>query len=140
MTQAKGTINRVELLGWLGADPELRFMPSGTAVCRLRIATKRSAGQGEDGQRAYETEWTNVEVWDRLAEVCGNRLQKGSRVLVTGSLRTDSWQDRETGQTRWKTYVRAEGVLFLDGRPESAHEDEAESQAASEDVSTDIPF
>jgi len=116
-------------------EPELRFTPNGTATCKLRIATKRPAGQGEDGKRAYETEWVNVEAWERLAERCNSFLHKGSRVLIAGSLRTDAWQDRETGQTRSRTYVRADDVLFLDARPEQ--QDEAE---AVEETVEELPF
>lgn len=135
MEQIKGTLNRVELLGWLGMEPELRFTPNGTATCKLRVATKRPAGQDEDGKRTYETEWVNVEAWERLAELCNSYLHKGSRVLITGSLRTDSWQDRETGQNRSRMYVRAEDVTFLDARQESH-----EAPEAAEEVAADLPF
>jgi single-strand DNA-binding protein len=136
MNQVKGTVNRVELLGWLGMEPELRFTPNGTATCKLRVATKRpAAGQDENGKRAYETEWVNVEAWEWLAERCNSYLHKGSRVLITGSLRTDAWQDRETGQTRSRMYVRADDVLFLDARQEQQDEAEAVEQTVE-----DLPF
>lgn len=128
-----GTINRVELLGWLGGDPEMRYTPSGTAVCKLRVATKRLAGRDASGEQQVETDWTTVEVWDKLAERCNQYLRKGSRILISGSLRTESWEDRETGQRRTKTFVRGEDVLFLD-RAERGERTEAEPEAAGEDA------
>jgi len=115
MRSFRGTVNRVELIGRLGADPEVRQVGNGVTVCRFNLATNRPAGIDEQGKRLSETEWTTVEAWERLAEVCGNYLQKGRRVMVMGSLRTDNWQDKESGQPRSRTYVRAEEVIFLDG-------------------------
>lgn len=122
MNMVKGTMNRIELLGNLGADPEMRFTPGGKAVCTFRVATKRYASRTAEGERTYETDWTTVEVWDYLAERCNDMLHKGSRVMVVGSLRTDSWEDRETGQKRFKAFVRADEVLPVErrqGAPES---------------------
>jgi single-strand DNA-binding protein len=115
MRSFRGTVNRVELIGRLGADPEVRQVGNGVTVCRFNLATNRPAGSDEQGTRLSESEWTTVEAWERLAEVCGNYLQKGRRVMVMGSLRTDSWHDKESGQPRSRTYVRAEEVIFLDG-------------------------
>ncbi len=127
MRSFRGTVNRVELIGRLGADPEVRQVGNGVTVCRFNLATNRPAGSDEQGKRLSETEWTTVEAWERLAEVCGNYLQKGRRVMVMGSLRTDSWQDKESGQPRSRTYVRAEEVIFLDGgngKQDNDHEEE----------------
>jgi single-strand DNA-binding protein len=135
MEQIKGTVNRVELVGWVGAEPEQRFIPSGVAVCNFRVATNRFAGRNEAGERLVEAEWTTVEAWDKLAEQCGRFIHKGSRVRVTGSLQTQSWEDRETGQKRYRTVVRAEEVLFLG--PRQATQDAAE---AVEEIVADLPF
>ena len=135
MEQIKGTVNRVELVGWVGADPEQRFIPSGVAVCNFRVATNRFAGRNEAGERLVEAEWTTVEAWDKLAEQCGRFIHKGSRVRVTGSLQTQSWEDRETGQKRYKTVVRADEVLFLG--PHQGTQDAAE---AVEETATELPF
>jgi single-strand DNA-binding protein len=97
-----------------------RFTPSGTAVCNFRVV---------------EAEWTTVEAWEKLAEQCGRFLHKGSRVRVIGSLHTQSWEDRESGQKRFKTVVRAEDVLFLSTRERA--QDEAE---AVEETVEDLPF
>lgn len=133
MRSIKGTINNVELLGWLGADPELRFTPSGIKFCRFRIATKRFGAQDETGNRMVETEWVNVECWDRLADLCSTYLHKGSRAMISGSLRSETWTDRESGQQRWRTFVRAENILFLDARPEQQVE-ATEETAETEEV------
>ena len=135
MEQIKGTVNRVELVGWVGAEPEQRFVPSGVAVCGFRVAPKRWAGRSEEGNRSVETDWTPVEAWDRLAEQCARFIHKGSRVRVIGSLHTRSWEDRESGQKRFKTIVRADEVLFLDARERGQDEDEA-----VEEVVAELPF
>ena len=118
MRSYRGTMNRVELIGRLGADPELRQLNGGTAVCRFNLATNRPGPNDEHGQRTSETDWTQIEAWEKLGETCGTYLTKGRRVLVMGSLRTDSWTDRESGQQRWRTIVRADDVIFLDPRDE----------------------
>ena len=125
MESIKGTVNRVELVGWIGAEPEQRFIPSGAAVISFRIATKRWVGRSDDGSRTVDTDWTAVEAWEKLADQCGRFLHKGSRVRVVGSLHTQAWEDRESGQKRYKTLVRAEEVLFLDARQEQAADVEA---------------
>jgi len=135
MEQIKGTVNRVELVGWVGAEPEQRFVPSGVAVCSFRVATKRWAGRSDEGNRSVETDWTPVEAWEKLAETCAHYIHKGSRVRIIGSLHTRSWEDRESGQKRFKTVVRADDVLFLSTRERM--QDEAE---AVEETVEDLPF
>ena len=135
MNQVKGTVNRVELVGWVGAEPEQRFIPSGVAVCNFRVATNRLAGRNEAGERMLEAEWTTVEAWDKLAETCARYIHKGRRVRIVGSLQTRSWEDRESGQKRYKTVVRAEDVLFLDAPQESQDAAETVEQAVE-----DLPF
>ena len=115
MRSIKGTVNYVELIGWLGNDPEQRYTPSGIAIANFSLGTKRPGARQEDGSWLYETDWIDVEAFDKLAEIVSANLQKGSRVRVTGNLRTDSWQDRD-GNPRKRIYVRAEDILFLDAR------------------------
>jgi single-strand DNA-binding protein len=122
-------------VGSIGAEPEQRFIPSGTAVGTFRVATNRPAGRNEAGERIVEADWTPVEAWEKLAEQCGRFLHKGSRVRAVGSLQTQSWEDRETGQKRYKTVVRAEEVLFLG--PRTGTQDAAE---AVEETVEDLPF
>jgi single-strand DNA-binding protein len=130
MRTVKGTVNSVELIGRLGADPEMRLLANGASVCRFNLATNRLGAQDDQGNRQIETDWTSVEVWERLAERCNTYLARGRRVRITGSLRTDSWADKESGQTRYRTYVRADDVMFLDPRPDQNESaDEGESEA-----------
>ncbi len=115
MRPLKGTVNFVELIGWLGNDPEERFTPSGIAIANFSLGAKRRGARHEDGSWLYETDWIDVEAFDKLAETANANLQKGSRVRVTGSLRTDTWQDRD-GHPRKRMFVRADDILFLDAR------------------------
>jgi single-strand DNA-binding protein len=131
MAQVKGTINRIELLGWLGQDPELRMLPNGASYCRFSIATKRYGAHDSSGAPTIETEWVSVEAWEKLAELCNRSLHKGSRVMVMGNLRSESWTDKATNQPRSRSFVRLEQIVFLDGRPgtpESAAEEIREGE------------
>lgn len=134
MKQVRGTVNRVELIGWVGGEPEQRFVSSGASVCSFRVATKRLGSRDESGERAVQTDWIPVEAWERLAEQCGRFLHKGSRIRVIGSLQTQSWDDRETGQRRFKTLVRADEVLFL------SQKSEEQAEPVAEVAEEDLPF
>ena len=113
--KANAMVNRVILVGNLGKDPEVRYTSGGQAVANLRIATSRSWTDKQSGQRKEETEWHDVEVWGKQAEQCGEYLAKGRQVYVEGRLKTDKWQDKATGQERYKVKVVAETVRFLGG-------------------------
>src|SRR5258708_26995930 len=114
-----GSLNRVMLIGRLTRDPELRFTPSGTAVCQLALATNRY-GQDQSGERREFTDYHDVVVWNqgnrKLAELCSQYLQKGRLVYVEGRLQTRSWDDQATGQKRYRTEGNANDVQFLDSR------------------------
>ncbi len=114
-----GSLNRVMLIGRLTRDPELRFTPSGTAVCNLALATNRY-GQDQSGERREFTDYHDIVVWNqgnrKLAELCGQYLQKGRLVYIEGRLQTRSWDDKDTGAKRYKTEVNANDVQFLDSR------------------------
>jgi single-strand DNA-binding protein len=139
MHQVRGTVNRVELIGWLGDAPEQRIFASGTKVCSFSVATKRLGSRAESGERQFETDWTSVEVWEKLAERCATSLHKGSRVRISGSLHTRSWDDKESGQRRYRTIVRADEVLFLDARGD-AHEELPAEEAPEGEDGEDVPF
>ncbi len=109
-------VNKVILVGNLGTDPEVRYTSGGQAVANLRIATSRSWTDKQSGQRKEETEWHDVEVWGKQAEQCGEYLAKGRQVYVEGRLKTDKWQDKQSGQERSKVKVVADTVRFLGGR------------------------
>jgi single-strand DNA-binding protein len=108
-------LNKVFLMGRLTFDPELRRTPSGTAVADLRMATTRS-WTGRDSERREETLFIDVTVWDRQAENCCQYLRKGSGIHVEGSLKMETWADKNSGEKRSKISVTAERVQFLDSR------------------------
>ena len=103
------TINKVELLGRVGTDPEMSYTPGGTAVTKLRLATDRYRKEGEN-----ETDWHDVVAWDKLAEAVNEYVGKGQRVYVAGRLVQNSWET-EDGHRRHRTEVHASEVVFLDG-------------------------
>ena len=102
------TINKVELLGRVGTDPEMKYTPNGTAVTNLRLATDRYRRDGEDA-----TDWHTVIVWGKTAEAVNNYVQKGQRVYVAGRLVQNTWEN-EDGQRRHRTEVHTQEVVFLD--------------------------
>ena len=104
-------INKVILVGNLGADPELRYTQSGTAVATLRVATNRR-WKDKDGNPQEETEWHRVIVWARTAEFCGNYLSKGMKFYVEGRLHTNKWQD-QSGNDRYTTEIIAQTIQNL---------------------------
>ena len=108
-----GGVNKVILVGNLGADPDMRYTPSGAGVCELRLATNES-WTDRNGQRQERTEWHRVVVWGKKAEVCSKYLAKGRQVYVEGRLRTRSWDDKD-GNKRYTTEVIADNVQFLSG-------------------------
>jgi len=139
-------INKVILIGNLGADPETRYMPSGGAVTNIRIATSESWKDKTSGEQQERTEWHNVAFFGRLAEIAGEYLRKGSQVYVEGRLRTRKWQDRD-GNDRYTTEVIASDMQMIGGRPGAGAPARAESGASHEPVppppdtfDDDIPF
>lgn len=106
------SLNRVEIIGRLGKDPELRNAQNGTAICNMTIATDESYTDRE-GNRQERTEWHRVVVYQRQAENCANYLHKGSLVFVEGSLQTRKWQNQQ-GQDQYTTEIKAQRVQFLD--------------------------
>ena len=95
-------INKVIIVGNLGADPETRYMPSGKAVTNIRVATSESWTDRQSGDKQERTEWHAVVLFDKLGEIAGEYLRKGSQVYIEGSLRTRKWQDKQ-GQDRYTT-------------------------------------
>jgi single-strand DNA-binding protein len=111
-----GGVNKVILLGNLGADPEVRFTPGGQAVANFRVATNES-WTDKQGQKQERTEWHRIVVWGKLAELCGEYLKKGRQAYVEGRLQTREWNDKE-GKKNYTTEVVAQTVQFLGGRAE----------------------
>ena len=109
-------VNKVILVGNLGADPEVRYMPSGGAVTNLSIATSEQWTDKASGQKQERTEWHRVTLFNRLGEVAAEYLRKGSQVYIEGSIRTDKYQDKQTGQDRWSTSIIGQNMQLLGGR------------------------
>jgi single-strand DNA-binding protein len=148
------SVNKVIIVGNLGADPETRFLPSGEAVANIRVATTETWKDKQSGEKKEATEWHRVAFFGRLAEIAGEYLKKGSQVYVEGSLRTRKWQDKD-GQDRYTTEIRGDVMKMLgkregggEPRPESAMASKApETKAAAkkpagkfDDLEDDIPF
>lgn len=143
---AKRGVNKVILIGNLGKDPEVRYMPSGGAVANVTLATSETWRDKQTGETQERTEWHNVVFFNRLAEIAGEYLRKGSKVYIEGSLRTRKWQDKQ-GQDRYTTEIVATEMQMLDGRRDDAQQNSAPDQEPSggyqhpdSDDFGDIPF
>jgi single-strand DNA-binding protein len=151
-------VNKVIIIGNLGADPETRAMPSGTTVANLRVATSESWRDKQTGEQQERTEWHRVALFGRLAEVAGEYLRKGSQVYIEGSLRTRKWQDKQ-GNERYSTEIVGNELQMLGGRggaaagggaattsaastaaPAYAEESAGGGGSRSEEFDDDIPF
>lgn len=142
-------INKVILVGNLGADPDTRYMPSGGAVTNLSLATSESWKDKQTGEPKERTEWHKVAMFGRLAEISAEYLKKGSQVYIEGKLRTRKWQDKD-GNDRWTTEVIADEMQMLGGRSgggapmqggDNFSQQGSPSRAAEpDDFDDDIPF
>jgi single-strand DNA-binding protein len=148
-------VNKVILIGHLGQDPQSRAMPSGKAVVNLRVATTEGWRDKQTGENKEATEWHNVVMFDRLAEIAAEYLRKGSHIYVEGRIRTRKWQDKE-GHDRYSTEIIANEMQMLGGRssgersggapadraPQRNEESAARAEPAgvAESFDDDIPF
>lgn len=110
------SLNKVLLIGNLGKDPEMRYMPDGAAICNFSIATTESWKDKNTGQKQEKTEWHNITMYRRLAEIAGQYLKKGSSVYIEGRLQTRKWQDKTTGADRYTTEIIADEMKMLGGK------------------------
>ena len=149
------SVNKVIIVGNLGADPETRYLPSGEAVANIRVATTETWKDKQSGEKKEATEWHRIAFFGRLAEIASEYLKKGSQVYVEGSLRTRKWQDKD-GQDRYTTEIRGDVMKMLgrregggDPRPEPAMQSKAAEPKAPgakkpagkfDDLEDDIPF
>ena len=106
-------VNKVILIGNLGRDPEVRYLPSGSAVTNLALATTESWRDKQSGEQQERTEWHRVVMFGRLAEIAGEYLRKGSQIYVEGKLQTRKWQDKQSGQDRYSTEIVANEMQML---------------------------
>jgi single-strand DNA-binding protein len=111
------SVNKVILIGNLGKDPEVKYTPQGTPVAKITLATNERF-KDKDGQWQDRTEWHNVVLWQRLAEIAGEYLKKGGKVYIEGRLQTRSWDDKQSGQKKYMTEVVANDLVLLGGRGE----------------------
>ncbi len=149
-------INKVILIGHVGNDPEVRYMPNGNAVATVSIATTESWKDKQTGDRQDRTEWHRVVFFNRLGEIVGEYVRKGSKVYIEGSLRTRKWQDQQ-GQDRYTTEIVANDLQMLDSKGNANMPDDAPAQHfesapeskkksnnmqvdALEELDDDIPF
>ncbi len=108
-------VNKVILIGHIGADPDLRYMPSGNAATTLSVATNESWKDKQTGERQERTEWHRVVCFNRLGEIAGEYVKKGSKIYIEGSLRTRKWQDQQ-GTDRYTTEIVASDIQMLDAK------------------------
>ena len=114
-----GSLNKVQLIGNVGRDPEMKYLAGGEALTTFSLATNRR-WRGQDGQPHEQTEWHAVVAWRKLAEQCGEYLERGRQVYVEGRLQTRTWDDAATGQKRYRTEIVAEQLILLDSRASRA--------------------
>jgi single-strand DNA-binding protein len=131
MIMAKGTLNKVILIGRLGSDPEIRYMPNGNAVANLRLATN-DGYKDKNGQFQETTEWHRVVLFGKVAEIAGQYLQKGRLVYIEGRIRTNKWQD-QSGQDRYTTEIVANEMQLLGGGGAGDRNDMPAGQMESSD-------
>jgi single-strand DNA-binding protein len=146
------SVNKVILIGNIGKDPELKFMPNGDAVCNFNVATSESWKDKTTGEKKEATEWHRIVVYRKLAEVCGEYLRKGSSVYIEGKITTRKWTDKENVE-RYTTEIIASEMRMLGSRPEGKSEPREEPQeqrpqrnaqgaqrSGFDDMDDDIPF
>lgn len=138
-------VNKFIGIGNLGKDPEMRFMPNGNAVCNFSIAISERYKDKTSGEMKEITEWVNIVMFGKLAEIAGEYLTKGSKVYVEGKLKTEKYTDKTTGQDRYTTKVVAEKMDMLSGKGEAKPaqakaEKPSQPEAGFADMDDDIPF
>ena len=132
-------INKAIIVGNLGADPELRYTQSGTAVASFRVATTER-WKGQDGQMQESTEWHSCNAWGKLAEICGKYLQKGSLVYISGRMQTRKWEDKDGG-TRYTTEIVVRDMKMLGGRSEGGQSSQTGGgYGGAPPMGDDVPF
>jgi len=142
-------VNKAILIGNLGKDPEVRYLPSGAAVASASLATSESWKDKQTGEKQERVEWHHLSFFGRLAEIAGEYLKKGSKVYIEGSIRTEKWQDK-SGNDRYTTKIIVRDLQMLDGRGDDAparsseaarsSQQRREEPAAAPEFDDDIPF
>lgn len=138
------SVNKVILVGNLGRDPEIRYTPDGSAICNVSIATTSSWKDKNSGERREETEWHKVVFYNRLAEVAGEYLKKGSQIYIEGKLHTRKWQDKD-GKDRYTTEIIVNEMQMLGGKTDGESPRPTQSAPANtgggfDSFDSDVPF
>lgn len=126
------SVNKVIIVGALGRDPEVRYAPSGDAICNISVATSDTWKDKQTGDKKEATEWHRIVFFGKLAEIAGQYLKKGRPVYIEGSLKTRKWQD-QSGQDRYTTEIRASEMQMLGGREEGQQEAPSQRQKQKQD-------
>jgi single-strand DNA-binding protein len=141
------SVNKVILVGNIGKDPDVKYTPSGVPVAKFSLATNERF-KGKSGEWQERTEWHNVIAWQRLAEIVGEYVQKGNKLYVEGRLQTSSWEDRQSGDKKYKTEIVAHDLVLLGSNngardanvPQRSHAEHAEEDCSGSITDEDIPF
>jgi len=139
------SVNKVILVGNVGQDPQVKYTPSGVPVARVSLATNERF-KGNNDQMQDRTEWHSIVAWQRLAEIVGEYVRKGTKLYIEGKLQTTSWQDRQSGETKYRTEIVARDLVLLGSREngqnaaaqDASHGSDTEPAPAV--VDDDIPF
>ena len=135
----KNSVNKVILIGNLGQDPESRFTPQGTAVTSFSIATNESR-KGQNGDIKEHTEWLRIEMFGKRAETANEYMRKGNTVYIEGRLKTDEWEDKETGQKRRATKIQCDNFTMLGRRGDNQSQGGEQQSAPASNEDDDLPF
>ena len=124
------SVNKVILVGNLGKDPDVKYTPSGLPVAKFSVATNERF-KDKNGEWQDRTEWHNIVAWQRLAEIVGEYVKKGSKVYIEGKLQTSSWEDKQSGEKKYRTEIVAQDLVLLSGRGEGGGEGEVRSRSTA---------
>ena len=143
------SLNKVMLIGNLGKDPEVKYTTGGTTVAKFSLATNERF-KDKGGEWQDRTEWHNIVAWQRLAEIVGEYVRKGSKVYIEGRLQTSSWEDKQSGEKKYRTEIVAQDLLLLGDRRDAEQDDvsphngnrpaRVEESDSPEITDADIPF
>ena len=135
----KNSVNKVILIGNLGQDPESRFTPQGTAVTSFSVATNES-WKSQNGEIKEHTEWHRIEMFGKRAETANEYMRKGNTVYIEGRLKTDEWEDKETGQKRRATKIQCDNFTMLGRRGDNQSQGGGQPSAPASNEDDDLPF
>src|SRR5215470_2172960 len=129
------SVNKVILIGNLGKDPEIKYTPSGVPVAKFSLATNERY-KDKSGEWQDRTEWHNIIAWQRLAEIVGEYVKKGSKIYIEGRLQTSSWEDKQSGEKKYRTEIVAQDLVLLGGRGDGESEGRSRGAAMSSSASS----